>query len=111
MTGTAAVLVGAQVIAAILIMIGVWRLGPPHADCCWRSSTGAQAFVAGATLWILAELGSSPVAADLLSQLRPWLWVGRAAAAVGSMAVLIGALLAITPRYRINEGGTTHDHH
>lgn len=111
MTGIAAVLAGTQVVAAVLIMIGVWRLGPPHADCCWRSSTGVRAFVAGATLWVLAELGSSPVAADLLSQLRPWLWVGRAAAAVGAMAVLIGALLVLTPRYRIDEGGTPHDHH
>ena len=102
MTGTAAVLAGTQVIAAILIMIGIRSHAQDH------SRAGAHQIGAGAALWVLAELGAAPGWTDLLTHLRPW--VGRAAAAVGSMAVLIGALLVLTPRYRI-DGGTPHDHH
>ena len=102
MTGIAAVLAGVQVVAAVLIMVGVWRLGP-HRDCCLVPLGGAWAIVAGATLWVLSELGSSPVGADLLSHLRPGPWVGQAAVALCSLAALICALLAITPRYPIDE--------
>ena len=109
MTGIAAVLAGAQVVAAVLIMVGVWRLGP-HRDCCWSSPTGPRAIMAGATLWVLAELGSSPAGADLLSRLRPWLWMCQAAAAF-VVAVLIVSLLLITTRYPIYEQGTPHDHY
>ncbi len=110
MTGVAAVLAGAQVVAAVLIMIGVWRFGP-HRDCCWRSPTGPRAIVAGATLWILAELGSSPAGGDLVSHLRPWLWVGQAAAAVVFLVPLVVALLVLTPRYPIDEQEKPHDHY
>ena len=66
MTGTAAVLVGAQVIAAILIMIGIRSLAQD------RSRAGAHQIGAGAALWVLAELGAAPGWTDLLTHLRPW---------------------------------------
>jgi len=100
-TGIAAVLLGTQVVAAVLIMIGVRRLGPRR-DCCFGSPGGARAIVAGATLWVLADLGSSPAGTDLLSHLRPWPWVGQAAATVGFLAALICALV-ITPRSPIDD--------
>ena len=99
MTGTAAVLVGAQVIAAILIMIGIRSLAQDH------SRAGAHQIGAGAALWVLAELGAAPGWTDLLTHLRPW--VG--AAAVTFVAVLTCSLLLLAPlsdRSTTDERGT-----
>ena len=94
MTGIAAALAGAHVVAALLIMIGIRSLAL-HQDRCSGSRAGARAIGAGAALWVLAELGAAPVWTDLLSDLRPWLWVGLAAAAASVAAVLTGSLLLL----------------
>lgn len=100
MTGTAAVLVGAQVIAAILIMIGIRSLAQDH------SRAGAHQIGAGAA-WVLAELGAAPGWTDLLTHLRPW--VGATAAAVSCATVLTCSLLLLAPlsdRSTTDERGT-----
>lgn len=103
MTSAAAVLVGGQVVAAILIMIGL-RWFVTHRYCCLGSSTGARAVGIGASLWVLADLGSSPTGTHLLAHLR--LSVGHAAVAVVSLVLLTGALFVLAPRYPIDD---THD--
>jgi hypothetical protein len=100
-TGTAAVLVGAQVIAAILIMIGIRSLAQDH------SRAGAHQIGAGAALWVLAELAAAPGWTDLLTHLRPW--VGAAAAAVSCATVLNCSLLllaSLSNRSMTDERGT-----
>lgn len=103
MTGTAAVLVGAQVIAAILIMIGIRSLAQDH------SRAGAHQIGAGAGLWVLAELGAAPGWTDLLPHLRPWVGAAAAAAAVSCATVLTCSLLLLAPlsnRSTTDERGT-----
>ena len=100
MTGTAVVVIGAQVIAAILIMIGIRSLAQDH------SRAGAHQIGAGAALWVLAELGAAPGWTDLLTHLRPW--VGPTAAAVSAI-VLTCSLLLLAPlsnRSTTDERGT-----